>query len=185
MSNNLLGPLQSLVGIWEGVKGDDIAPDDDRGVENNKFRERLIFEDTGLVANHEQKLYGLRYKTTAWRIGAADPFHEELGFWMWDSDKQEVMRCFVIPRGITVLAGGKVGPDDSSFKLTSRVGSETYGISASSFLNEEFKTLRYDLEVTKHGENSFSYFEDTQLRIKGQNSIFHHTDKNTLFRVRE
>jgi hypothetical protein len=37
-----LGPLADLVGIWEGDKGDDVAPSDDRGSENNKYRERIV-----------------------------------------------------------------------------------------------------------------------------------------------
>lgn len=55
-SNDLksqFGPLADLIGIWEGNKGDDLAIDDDRKVENNKYRERVTFEDGGLVDNHE------------------------------------------------------------------------------------------------------------------------------------
>ena len=47
---NQLGPLADLVGIWEGDKGDDIAPSDDRGTENNKYRERIVFEQELLEA---------------------------------------------------------------------------------------------------------------------------------------
>jgi hypothetical protein len=67
--------------------------------------------------------------------------------------------------------------------LAARVGSETYGICSNQFLEREFKTIRYDLKVTIHNENSFSYDEDTQLQIKGQGEPFHHTDKNTLNRI--
>ena len=38
-----LGPLAPLAGIWEGNKGDDTAPSNDRGTETNKFRERVTF----------------------------------------------------------------------------------------------------------------------------------------------
>ena len=44
-----LGPLGALVGTWEGDKGDDTAPSDDRGTEKNRFRERMTFEPIGLV----------------------------------------------------------------------------------------------------------------------------------------
>ena len=96
MTTSKLGPLAPLVGVWEGTKGDDVAPSDDRGTENNKYRERLVFEDIGLVENHEQRLFGLRYKTMAWRIGADDPFHEELWYWLWDGNAKQVMRCFTM-----------------------------------------------------------------------------------------
>lgn len=179
-----LGPLASLAGVWEGDKGDDIAPDDDRrSIENNKYRERLSLLPFGPVDNHDQQLYGLRYHTMAWRIGEPDSFHEEAGYWLWDGKTQQVMRCFVVPRGITVLAGGTVKLDAKTFKLAAELGSPTYGICSSPFLDREFKTVRYDLTVTVHSANSFSYDEDTQLKILGQSNIFHHRDKNTLHRV--
>ncbi len=179
-----LGPLAPLAGIWEGNKGDDIAPDENpREIENNKYRERLVLEPFDPVDNHAQTLYGLRYSTTAWRLGKDKPFHEELGYWLWDPAEKQVLRCFIVPRGVAVIAGGTVEPDAREFKLAADAGSETYGICSSQFLDREFKTIRYDLKVTVHDENSFSYEEDTQLQIKGQSEPFHHTDKNTLKRV--
>jgi len=177
-----LGPLAPLAGVWEGEKGDDKAPDDDRGTETNKFRERMTFDPFGPVNNHEQTLYGLRYSTTAWRLGEDNPFHEELGYWLWDTNAKQVLRCFIVPRGVTVIAGGTVEPNEKSFQLSAEVGSETYGICSNKFLDKEFKTVRYELQVTLHGDGSFSYEEDTQLQIKGQANLFHHIDKNTLRR---
>lgn len=179
-----LGPLAALAGIWEGDKGDDIAPDDDPSeVENNKYRERMVFEPIGRVDNHAQVLYGLRYATTAWRLGADDGFHEEVGYWLWDAANEQVLRCFIVPRGVSVIAGGTAKADAKAFELTADVGSETYGICSNKFLDAEFKTVRYELKVTVHDDGSFSYWEDTQLQIKGQGEIFHHTDENRLRRV--
>ena len=67
-----LGPLAALAGTWEGVSGKDVAPSDDRGTEKNEYRERLTFVPFGPVDNHEQKLFGLRYSTVAWRLGEPD-----------------------------------------------------------------------------------------------------------------
>ncbi len=179
-----LGPLRSLVGTWEGDKGDDLAPDDDRTqVENNKYRERLVFEPTGQVNNHDQTLFGLRYRTTAWRLGEDSPFHEEVGYWLWDAGNKQILRCFIVPRGITVLAGGTAEADAKSFELAAELGSPTYGICSNQFLDREFKTVRYELKVTVHDDGSFSYDEDTQMQIPGQAEIFHHRDKNTVRRV--
>ncbi len=178
-----LGPLAALAGTWEGEKGGDTAPSDDRGMETNKFRERMTFEPLGPVNNHEQVLYGLRYATTAWPVGSDSPFHEELGYWLWDAKDKQVLRCFMIPRGVTVIAGGTVEPDAKAFQLAADAGSETYGICSNRFLIEEFKTVRYELNVTVHDDGSFSYEEDTQLKIKGQAELFHHIDKNKLQRV--
>ena len=68
-----LGPLAALAGVWEGQKGEDVSPSDDRGTERNQFRERMTFDPMGPVRNHEQTLYGLRYATTVWRIGKVGP----------------------------------------------------------------------------------------------------------------
>jgi hypothetical protein len=110
-----LGPLAALAGIWEGQKGEDVAPSDDRGAERNQFGERMTFDPMGPVRNHAQTLYGLRYATTVWRIGEADPFHEDLGYWLWDADAKQMLRCFIMPRGVTVIAGGTVEPSAQSF----------------------------------------------------------------------
>ena len=179
-----LGPLALLAGTWEGNKGDDIAPDENpTEIENNKYRERLVLEPFGPVNNHAQTLYGLRYSTTVWRLDQESPFHEESGYWLWDSAKKQALKCFIVPRGVAVIAGNTVEPDAREFQLVADVGSETYGICSNKFLDEEFKTVRYELMVSIHDENSFSYEQDTQLQIKGQDKLFHHTDKNTLERV--
>ena len=179
-----LGPLAPFAGVWEGTKGIDLSPDDDRvSVERNEFSERVVLEPIGLVENHEQSLYGLRYAKTAWRLGAEDPFHEEVGYWLWDAEARQVMLSFIVPRGVTVLAGGTVEPDAKSFKLSAEVGSEVFGICSGPFLDEEFKTVRYDIELTTNADGSFSYAQNTQLQIKGQTEIFAHTDENTLRKV--
>ncbi len=177
-----LGPLAALAGIWEGTKGDDTAPSDDRGVEKNKFRERIEFVPFKPEPNHEQVLYGLRYRTMAWRSGESTPFHEELGYWLWDAKEKQVMRCFLVPRGVTVFAGGMVQPDAKAFQLEAVLGSPTYGICSNLFLDREFKTVRYVLNVTVRGD-AFSYEEDTMMQMPGRSELFHHVDKNTLKRI--
>ena len=178
-----LGPLAPLAGTWEGDKGEDIAPADDRGTEQNMFRERMTFVPIAKVMNHEQTLYGLRYATTAWRLGEEDPFHEELGYWLWDAAAKQVLRCFMIPRGVAVIAGGTVEANAKSFELNADVGSETYGICSNQFLDKEFKTVRFELKVTIHDDQSFSYEEDTQIKMKNKAELFHHTDQNVMKRV--
>lgn len=179
-----LGPLGPLAGIWEGQKGEDTAPSDDRGTEYNKFRERIAFDPINPVRNHEQTLYGLRYATTAWRLGETDPFHEEVGYWLWDADAKQVLRCFIVPRGVAVIAGGTVEPSARSLTLVAEASSGTYGICSNKFLDQEFKTVRYELTITVLDGETFRYKEDTQLRIPGQPDIFRHRDQNVLTRVR-
>jgi len=177
-----LGPLARLAGTWEGDAGVDVAPAPS-GAARTRFRECIRFEPFGPVANGPQTLYGLRYSTVAWPLNETEPFHEETGYWLWDDDRHLVMRCFMVPRGVTVLAGGEAAPDAAELRMSAACGSETFGILSNPFLDEAFKTVRYDLTVRIMPDDSFSYEEDTQLRLPGQETLFHHTDANTLKRV--
>ncbi len=179
-----LGPLALLAGVWEGDKGDDIAPSDDRQTENNKYRERITLEIAGAVNNHEQVIHALRYSTVAWRVGEQNPFHEELGYWTWEPLTHEVMKCFLIPRGISVIAGGVAKPDDREFKMVSTHGSATFGICSSPFLDKEFKVVKYELTVKIIDENTFTYSSDTVIQMPGRKDLFHHTDQNRMVRVK-
>lgn len=181
---NQLGPLAALVGVWEGDKGHDVAPSDDRrGGETNLYRERIVFEQMGPVQNHEQNLHVLRYSTRAWPLGQENSFHEELGYWSWEASTQEVLRSFLIPRGIALIAGGKASADATRFTMRAENGSCTFGICVNPFLDREFKILSYEVTITVHSPDSFSYEQDTVLKIPSQKEPFHHRDKNTLTRI--
>ena len=176
-----LGPLATLVGIWEGSKGVDIAPAKD-GSKETHFREHMTFEPIGPVINGPQTLYGLRYSTVAWPLIQEQPFHEEVGYWLWDAERKQVMRCFIVPRGVVVNAGGISEPDAKELRMTAEAGSGVYGILSNPFLEEAMKTVWYELTVIIHDPWKFSYKEDTQLQISGRPDVFHHTDENILKR---
>jgi hypothetical protein len=183
-ASNPLGPLAALVGTWEGDTGTDIAPaDPDRMASStSRYRERLTIEPIGMVDNHDQKLCGLRYFTTAWRIGQPDGFHQDTGYWLWDAQHGQVMRSFVVPRGVTILAGGSATADAKEFEIAAERGASTYGICANPFLDREFRTLRFTMKVRVLGPDRFSYEQDAVLEIPGQ-PPFHHTDANTMQRI--
>lgn len=100
-----LGPLASLAGTWEGDQGIDISHSNQNTRETH-FRERITFTPLGPVVNGRQVLYGLRYSTMTWPLIQVQPFHEEVGYWLWDAERKQVMRCFMVPRGVAVNAGG-------------------------------------------------------------------------------
>ena len=179
------GPLAALAGVWEGDQGEDTAPSsaDRSETARSQYRERLVLEPMGRVDNHDQGLYALQYATPSCRIGADEPFHKEVGYWLWDAAAEQVLRCFLVPRGVSIIAGGTVEPDAKTIQLAADVGSETYGICSNLFLDQAFKTVRCENSITIHDENRFSYTEDTQLRIAGQDELYHHTDTKTLRRV--
>lgn len=183
------GPLRFLIGKWEsrGLTGENQAPDPDRKVENTKFRQIMIFEPIGIVENHEQILSALRYHTKAWEEGkhspTDDPFHEEVGYFIWDEQNSQIMKSFIVPRGIAVNAGGTAQQDSTEFTVTATLGSTTYGVCSNLFLDQEFQTVKYDITFSFVDENQFIYSENTQIKIKGQNRIFDHTEKNTMFKL--
>jgi hypothetical protein len=185
MNLELYGPLAPLAGTWQGSVGDDTAPDDDRGVEKNSFREQIVFTPLGPALNHEQVLYVLSYNRTAWRLREEAPFHLQLGYWLWDSAAKQVMHSFMIPRGLTVLAGGSAEPDSKVLRVSAINGSPTFGICSNPFLDREFKTIRYDATLSFTSPTLLSYEEDTQIQIKGQDAVFHHIDKNSLEKAKE
>ena len=94
------------------------------------------------------------------------------------------MCCATVLRGNSFIAGGTVELDAKEFDLDADVGSETYGICSNKFLNEEFKTVPFEMKIIIHSNESFSYDQDTQLQIKGNPNLFQHTDKNTRSRVK-
>lgn len=177
-----LGPLAALAGTWEGDKGVDFSRVHSKET-TTKYREKIVFAPLGPVNNGPQQLYGLRYNMTAWRLGEEDAFHEEVGYWLWDAANKQVLRCFMVPRGVVINAGGDAQADSKTFSLAAEVGSETYGILSNKFLDETYKTKKYTLDVKVNDDGTFSYSETTHLWIPINEAIFLHTDENTLSKV--
>ncbi|HSZ37126.1 MAG TPA: heme-binding beta-barrel domain-containing protein, partial [Acidimicrobiales bacterium] len=120
------GPLGRLAGIWEGDRGEDVAYGNvEDKIIVTPFREHIEFKPFGPVENGSQVLYGLDYRMAGWRGTEENPFHTEVGYWMWDARDSEVVRCFIIPRGSAVVAGGIVAADATKFDLEARIGSQT------------------------------------------------------------
>ena len=187
MSDINYGPLRFYIGKWQsaGFDGENRAPDPDRKVENTKFRQEMIFEPIGDVENHEQLLYVLRYHTKAWEEGDdEEPFHEEVGYFIWDKANRQVMKSFIVPRGIAVNAGGDADINATDFTVKAELGSNTYGVCSNKFLDQEFQTVSYEIKIEFTDENEFKYEENTRLKIKGQENIFDHTEANTLKKVK-
>lgn len=181
------GPLRFLIGEWEseGFKGENKAPDPDRKEENTKFRQYMIFEPAGDVENHEQLLYVLRYHTKAWEEGDdEEPFHEEVGYFIWDKVNRQVMKSFIVPRGIAVNAGGDADVNATDFTVKAELGSNTYGLCSNKFLDDEFQTLSYEITFSFLDEDEFTYDENTRIKIKGQDKVFDHREKNTLKKIK-
>ena len=140
-----LGPLAALAGVWESNLGVDTSRIHGKKT-ITKYREKITFEPMGPVNNGPQALYGLRYSTVCWRLDEEEPFHEELGYWLWDKDRNQVLRSFVVPRGVVINAGGFAEADSKSFHLEAEVCSQTYGVLSNRYLDDSYKTKRYSLD---------------------------------------
>jgi hypothetical protein len=178
-----LGPLEGLAGTWEGDEGLDIAYGHAvEGLVETPYRERAAFSPFGPVGNGRQQLYGLDYRMSAWRVGEDDPFHTEIGYWLWDGDAGQVVRCFMVPRGSTILAGGDASGGDRSFTLHAELGSHTYGILSNPYLHDAARTTRYRCSVSLEG-GTYSYEQETTIDHARWHEPLAHTDRNTLRRV--
>jgi hypothetical protein len=180
--NSEWGPLAGLIGEWEGDRGLDVSWHNVEGeLGETPYREKLSMKGFGPVDNGTQSLYGLDYRMAAWRGTEENPFHTEVGYWLWDAAAGEVMRCFMVPRGSTVLAGGSAKPGDKKFSMEAVVGSEVYGILSNKYLAEKARTKKYTCTITV-GDGTWSYEENTLYdhAIGGEVA---HTDVNTLHRV--
>lgn len=179
----LLGPLAGLVGSWEGDEGLDVSFHhvEEETIET-PYREKVTFGSFGPVDNGRQSLYGLDYRMAAWRGDETDPFHTEVGYWLWDPDARQVMRCFMVPRGVVVIAGAEVAPDATTFTLRADEGAADYGILQNKYLLEASRTTHYEATITI-GDGTWSYEEDTVLTMNEFDEPYHHTDRDTLRRV--
>jgi hypothetical protein len=179
------GPLGPLVGDWHGEKGglDSAYSHAKHEVLQTPYTEKLSFKPFGPVNNGKQALYGLDYKSAMWRGSEDNPFHTEVGYWLWDGATGEVLRGFVVPRGIVVLAGGIATADAKTFSLSARPGDPLYTIGENSYLAKNASTLSYDVTITINDDGSWSYDETTMLKMNEFPEPFAHTDHNTLHKV--
>jgi hypothetical protein len=182
--NEEWGPLAHLIGEWEGTGGLDTAFSHSRGeVIATPYLEKVTMKPFGPVDNGSQQLFGLDYKTAMWRDNEENPFHTEVGYWLWDARAGEVLRCFSVPRGITVTAGGNTTAESREFSMSAGAADSPYRIGENHYLAANASTVSYEVTISVVDENSWSYSETTMLRMNEFPELFAHTDANTLRRV--
>lgn len=176
------GPLAALAGEWEGEQGVDVAFGNVEGsMVTTPYRERVTLKPFGPVDNGTQHLYGLDYRMAAWRTGEENPFHTEVGYWLWDAELGHVLRSFMVPRGQTLIAGGAAAPDATSFTLRAELGSVTYGILSNPYLDRAAKTTLYEVAITANPDGTWSYDSTTTItHVRVPGAPVAHTDRNTL-----
>ena len=142
------GPLAGLIGVWGGDKGMDVSPEPDRS-EESPYRETLSFEAIGDVENAErQTLAAVRYQQIVSRKSNGEIFHDETGYWLWDSKAGIVIHSLTIPRAVCVLAGGlfsrAVDPaKPTTLQVSARLGDADWGILQSPFMRDHARTIEF------------------------------------------
>ncbi len=179
-----LGPLGALAGEWEGEHGFDSAySHSTREAVITPYRERVTLTPFAPVRNGSQQLYGLDYRTAMWRGNETVPFHAEVGYWLWDGATGEIVRAFVVPRGITVLAGGTANSEAATFTLSALKGEGDYTIAENEYLSRRASTLSYRVTVDVDADGTWSYHEVTMLKFSERDEPFTHADRNILHRA--
>ena len=178
------GPLAKLVGTWQsGWEGVDVSYHNDQGkLAETRYRETTSFKPFGPILTGDQRLFGLDYRTAAYRVDRGIPFHTEVGYWMWDAINKEVLRCFIVPQGSTLIAGATVEPDATRFQLSAVLGSNTYGILSNPYLDRFARTTRYDVTITLD-DDTYAYDGTTVVEHVKHPAIILHSDRNRLHRI--
>jgi hypothetical protein len=180
------GPLAALIGIWEGDRGVDLAPEPD-GEERNPYYETLTFEAAGDVSNaEEQTLAVVHYKQIVSRKSNDEVFHHQVGYWLWDAADDTIVESFTIPRAVAVVAGGKLGQpanleDELVFDVAADAASPEFGIVQAPFMYNKARTTAFTHTITVTGDE-MHYTQSTILDIYDKRS-YDHKDVNTLQRV--
>ena len=179
-----LGPLRAMAGIWQGTRGLDLKPKAE-GPKKQAYVERIELQPIDPQTNGPQLLYGLRYHTHVTKPDQVKTYHDQVGYWLWEPATGTVIHTLTIPRGQVAMASGQVAADATQFELKATQGLDTWGICSAPFLHQAFRTTEFRIQVSVNADGSWSYDEDTVLKIAGSAELFHHTDRNTLTKIAE
>jgi hypothetical protein len=183
-----LGPLTPLVGEWEGDGGVDLSyhNKDDETTETGYF-ERAWFKPIPIQENGQQEIWGLTYNDKAWRHGeeAMDPFHDEVGYMLWDKANGQVMRAVVFGRGIAMIAGSDAKPGDKVVHFNAGPGEPCYGILQNKYLLQRAELRSFKSTFTFNADGSLTYDQTLVLKLAQLGGKeMDHIDRNTLHRVK-
>lgn len=177
------GPLYPLLGSWIGTRGVDKALQPE-GVEQTPFIDQIDFHVAGAANNADsQDLVALRYHHVIRKQQNGLIFHDQIGHWIYEPASKTIMHSLTIPRGVCVLAGGKLEQQGQTtvMSVKATAGDADFGIVQSPFMLAKAKTRAFEMTMTLSGDK-LDYQETTYLDIYGQS--FDHIDKSQLQRVK-
>ena len=157
MANEEWGPLAGLIGEWQGEGGLDNAFSHSQGkVLDTTYLEKVTMKPFGPVDTGSQHLYGLDYRSAMWRGDEENPFHTEVGYWLWDGATGEVME----------------------FTLRAEKRGENYNIGENQYLAKHASTVSYEARITI-GDGEWSYHETATLKMDEFPDLFPYVHHNT------
>ena len=181
---SMLGPITGKAGNWEGVRGLDVKPKAE-GPKKQAYVERIELQPIDPQTNGPQLFYGLRYHSHITKPEQVKTYHDQVGYWLWEPATGNIIHTLTIPRGMTTMAMGKTTATAKQFELLAKEGDLNAGISSNPFLEYAFRTVEYRIEVKIQEDGTWSYEQDTVLKVRGQEALFHHVDNNTLYKIGE
>jgi hypothetical protein len=97
-----------------------------------------------------------------------------------------VLKGFIVPRGIAVLAGGiGIDADATEVVLGATLASPTYTIGENAYLGRNASSVSYDLTITVNGDGTWTYDQSTKLTMAEFPDQFFAHDKSTLHKAAE
>ncbi len=182
-----LGPLTPLVGEWEGNVGVDLSyHNKDDETSKTSYFEKAWFRPIPIQENGDQSLEGLMYSSKAWRHGeeAMDPFHDEIGYLLWEKATNQVIRTVVFGRGIAIQAGATAQARDKEIHFKATPGDPTYGILQNKHLLDKATLKSFESTFKFNDDGTFTHSSDIVLDLVAIGKKMHHTDENTLHKVK-
>jgi hypothetical protein len=179
-----LGPLAGMAGIWEGIRGLDVKPKAE-GPKKQAYVERIELQPIDPQTNGPQLFYGLRYHTHITKPDQVKTYHDQVGYWLWEPATGNIIHTLSIPRGMITMASGKATSDAKQFELLAKEDDRCACISSNPFLDYAFRTVEFRIQVSINDDGTWSYEQDTVMKIKDQADLFHHVDNNTLHKIGE
>jgi hypothetical protein len=179
-----LGPLTGMAGIWEGIRGLDVKPKAE-GPKKQAYVERIELQPIDPQTNGPQLFYGLRYHTHITKPDQIKTYHDQVGYWLWEPATGNLIHTLTIPRGMITMASGHAVADAKQFELSAKEANRHAGISSNPFLDYAFRTVEFHIKISINTDGTWSYEQDTVMKIKDQAELFHHVDNNTLHKIGE
>ena len=114
-----------------------------------------------------------------------NPFHDEVGYMLWDKAMGQVMRVVVFGRGIAILAGSAAKPRDKKINLKAKPDDPNYGILQNKYLSQRAELMGFQGAFWLNDDGTFSYEQTLELKLAAiGGKVMKHTDRNTLHLVK-